>query len=434
MEDTDTEVTTGKGRKKGETIVTTRQRYFEDDKAEEEKLNGEFAPLFDGATAEEKEILRVRVIRKDPNEGTVGYIEDPSSAETEIQERWGGSTYRIEGINGIGRVVTARTIKLAGDPVFQSQSAEIQWRKSRGLPPVGQTSGNGAQPMSLQEMLMFMKELDSERQAKQAQADADRRREEREHEARMSKLQQEADDRRRKDEEERERRRRKEEDERDERRRKDELEREERRRRDLEEAEKRQQANTQQTIQMLQQANTQTLTFVRETANANKKGDNGLLEAIKIIAVIKDAFGGGGGDDEPTDFLGQLAKNGPEWLQAAGTAIGTAVREVKDGGVPLPETKNGKPRQQLAAQPAKPTQTPRMKRLAEKIRARGEDPDAVLGNVLDKIEAEIDGLPPAETKPNEAADKPAEKPKKRMQVKQRETKSGKGTAFTFRKA
>src|ERR1700682_4876729 len=126
------EVRRGPGRPRKNTVVTKQEFIDDADAADREDTSDELAGLFDDATM--KAITRVRVTRKDPNEGIVGYLEDPTMGESELKERWGGSTYMVQGINAKGQVLKAATIKVAGDPIFVSTAAEMQWRRSRNLP------------------------------------------------------------------------------------------------------------------------------------------------------------------------------------------------------------------------------------------------------------------------------------------------------------
>lgn len=347
----------------------TKQEYIDDVEDDAGPKDESFSGLFDEATL--KQIIKVRVIRKEPNEGTVGYLEDPLLGEAEIFERWGGSSYLLQAIDAKGLVKKTAMVKIAGDPVFVSSTAEMQWRRSRGLPMVAAPAAVAADKgMSMQDLLMFMQ-----------QQDQGRRTEEREHQERLRKLELEAADKARKDDEERERRRRL-----------DDEEREQRRRREQQESETRSQQFMQQTIQMLQQSSTQALQFVKATS-AEHGGTGGapIMEAVKMVVAIKEAFANDAPSDGEADPLSMVIKHGGEWLQGLGGAISGAIREVKGNGAAPPVAA-------LPAMPAAalPVDHPLMSKvgvLASKLAAKGHDPEAAMAAIIDKVIGDVDKLP-----------------------------------------
>lgn len=389
----------GPGRPRKNT-VTTRSEFIDqvpDDAPEE---IGGFSGLFDEATT--NAIVKIRVIRKDPNEGTVGYLEDPTMGEAEISERWGGSSYLVQAIDANGRMRKGAAIKIAGDPIFVSKAAEMQWRRSKGLPAV--VHSDTAAPdkgMGLQEMLMFIQTQDQQR-----------RTEEREHQERLRKLELEAESRRRTETVEADARARRDDEERERRRIKDDEDREARRRRDQAEAEQRQQQFMQQTIQMLQQSSNQALNFVKATAAAQPAQGNNLMDAVKTVVAIKEAFAGegdGGGSEETV--LQTLLKHGGEWINGLSTGIVGAIKEVKGGGVNganagapsmarqlTPQAPSTSP---LALLPANHPINEKVETLIAKLAAKGLDPIAAMDTIVTNVLNDVDKIPQQGAKPAE---------------------------------
>lgn len=381
--------------------TVTKQEYIDD--GEEEREDG-FAGLFDPSVL--GSIVRVRVIRKDPNEGTVGYLEDPMQGETEIAERWGGSTYVIQGLDGRGAIRKSGTVKIAGDPIFVSTAAEMQWRRSRNLPmnPGTMPAAAAAAPgMSFQELFTLMQSQDERRRTEEREhqerlrkleieAQQLKRREEIEYADRVRREQIEADARARRDEEERERRRVKDEEERD-----------ARRRRETAEAEQRQQQFMQQTIQMVQQSSAQALSFMKATAQQQPQGNN-LMDAVKTVVAIKEAFAGedSGGEETPMNLL---IKHGGEWINGLTTGIAGAVREIKSGGVtggaagsapgqaPRPAASTSLSQSPLALLPPNAPLSGKVDTLVAKLAAKGMDPIAAMEQIVDRVTTDLDGLP-----------------------------------------
>lgn len=386
-----------KGGRPRKNTVVTKQEFIDDVDDDTGEREGSFSGLFDEATV--NSIVKVRVIRKEPNEGTVGYLEDPTMGEAEITERWGGSSYLIQGIDHKGNIKKASTIKIAGDPIFVSKVAEMSWRRGRGLPAVAPAESGAAAAapaMSLQEILMLMQTQDERRRSEEREhserlrkieieAQAAQRKEAAEYADRVRREQLEADSRARRDEEERDRRRAK-----------DDEERETRRRRDQQEAEQRQQAFMQQTIQMLQQSSNQALQFVKATAAEHKPDSNNtLMEAVKTLVAIKDVFGGEGSDVEESP-MNLLIKHGAEWVNGLSNGIAGAIREVKGGG-----TSGQANRPQLTSVPAAPSVlamaspmlNDKVETLVAKLAAKGLDPIAAMTSIVDNVLRDVDRLP-----------------------------------------
>lgn len=377
----------------------TKREYVQDPDDEKNDEDPELPGLFSTAEVEERSVARIRVIRKDPHEGMLGYIEDPSGSEQEIRDQWGGGLFRLEGLALDGKIVVARTIKLAGDPIFVSATAEAQWRKSRGLAPVGSApTPTDTQGMSMQDMMMFWREQENDRRRSEEERRERQSRENREYEERVRKMELEAEARRRDEDREREERRRKESLELEERRRRDDNERDDRRRKEAAENEQRQQAFMQQTLLMTRQSAEQAIAFVKSTVPPPGAGGNApLMDAIKTVVAIKEAFGGdgGGGEDEP-DPLNLLIKHGPSWLEG----LGGAVREMKakpGEARALPSPQNGLPPYQTAgtgpgfAIPATSPLAPKLQTLVGKIVERGHDPEKILSLAVDEMISNIDG-------------------------------------------
>ncbi len=366
--------------KTGVRKVTEQRRteYLEapgDDTEIKDEEDQEPIPLFQSDVMTDKSVSRIRVIRKDPAEGLLGYLDDLSTGEAEISERWGGGTYRLEGITDRGAIKVVRILRLAGDPIFMSIAAESQWRRSRGLPPaarMGTSENHGG--MNMQDLLVFQRE----QQAELRQAEQERRERERQE-------QREWDERRRRDDEERERRKAR-----------DDMERDERRRKDTIDAEARNQTFVQQMLTVMQQSQLQSLSFIKEVAATKSAGnEGGLMEAVKVIATIKDAFGGDGGE-EP-DIATVLIKNLGPILNGAGNAIGGAIREIRStsgsrtSGTSQADIPNAGQLSALSALPEDSLLTAKISALAGKIAAKGQDPERVLSQVADGLLAAIDG-------------------------------------------
>jgi len=392
-----TTTTTRRGRGKSAsggrrvTQVTKREFIEPADDQEDELERNSLPGMFALADVEEHSIVRIRVIRRDPDEGMLGYIDDPNASEEEIERRWGGSLYQIFGLDKMGKVRATRSMRIAGDPIFVSESARLDWERRRGIKRTEPAHDNG---MSLRETLAFMRQMDEDR-AKAAEIQRAREAQERrEHEERMRKLELEAEERRRKDE----------------------IEREDRRRRELAEAEQRQRQHLDMMMTIMKQSADQAITAVKQQQTGG--GSGAIMDAVKMVVAIKEAFGGeGGGAGEPdTDPLNLLIKHGPEWLNGLGSAVTGAIREVKGGGVAGQQQVVGQttaPQLSAAANPdvlAIPRSSPlagKLEKIAGTIAQRGQDPEKVLAVVIDNLQATLEGQPPPHTPQTTAAATPA---------------------------
>lgn len=373
----------GKG-KATETTIIKRELLDEDEENVSEKMT--FAALFDPGPddANAETVIRVRVFRADPREGYLGYIEDMNATEEFIQERWGGSVFKLEGLNNRGRIIRVRTIVISGDPVFVGEAFEAQWRKQKGLPTKAKAS---ASELSTKDMLELIQEREvalrreladkEERERKERQEREEvRRREEREFQLAREREQREWDERRRRDQEEADRRRAREEEER-----------EQRRRRDLEESQQRQQQYMTQMLSVVQTQANNMIAFVKETvavqANAGPKSDPSemLIKGVQLALQLKEAAGGEGEED----LLTTVVKNLPQMLNSAGNAVGAAIREVKGSGGAQPAApKLGVTPQGGLTLPPGPV-SEKFAAVVSRITESGGDPEQVLGNVADRL-------------------------------------------------
>lgn len=395
LDDDETGRTTKRTRRKDgliqETIVTKRELTpDEDDRDSRSSGAGQttFSSLFAPANEDENTVVRVRVIRSNPNEGMVGYIEDLDATELEILERWGGSAYRLEGVDGRGKIAKVRSMKLAGDPIFVSRAAENEWKRTRG------TSENNT-GMDAQAVLQMIEERETRREnerAEKSKAEAREREEraelirkaEREFALERDRLNREADEKRRRDEAEREDRRRTEERERD-----------ERRKRDAEDSNRSQQQFMTQMLTILQASSQQSMAFVKETMTNQQQTRSAdpteyLMKGIDLALKLRPA--GGGGDEE--DILTTVVKNLPDMLSSAGGAIGSAIREVR-GTPPTPEGSfvlQGKAAERMGA-------------LAKRISDAGGNPEDALATIADRLLSAPAARPP-ETAPTPVVNKP----------------------------
>jgi hypothetical protein len=374
------------------TVVTKREFIGRDPNVEESEVEqqagNDFSNIFGNAVKEDRSINKIRVSRKDPYEGVLGNIENPQEFELEIAQRWGGSTYKLEGITNNGKVMSTAQVKIAGEPIFVSQSAEIQWRRQKGLPPnptsphviassvvAAPATNNG---FNIQEFMLLMEEKDNKRRKDEEERKAQERKLEQEYRERMRKLELEAEERKRKDDDERDRRRQKDDELREERRRKDELDRE-----------SKQQMFMQQTVAMLQESSKQSIAML--TAKSSNSSNDSLMETIKAVAMIKDVFGDK--QEEPQDIPSLLVKHGHEWLNAAGNAVGKAIHEVKAGGTALPPS--GPSPNAIAGIPNNPTLEQKTQILVSKLVSKGIDPQVALNGVLDELISNADTIPHA---------------------------------------
>lgn len=376
-----------RGGKATETTIIKRELTEDDDGVERMTFAALFDPGPDDANAET--VVRVRVFRADPREGYLGYIEDMNATEEFIQERWGGSVYKLEGLNVRGRITRVRTVVIGGDPIFIGEAFEAQWRKQKGLTPKAKAN---AQELSTKDMLELIQEREialrkeladkeeRERKERQEREEA-RRRDEREFQLQREREQREWDERRRREQEEADRRRVREEEER-----------EARRRRDLEEAQQRQQQFMTQMLTVVQSQANNMISFVKETvamqAAAGPKGGDPsemLIKGVQLALQLKEAAGGEGEED----LLTTVVKNLPQMLNSAGNAVGKAIREVKGGGSAPALANPGGPKVGVTPQgglmlPPGPV-SEKFAAIVNRVVEAGGDPEQALANVADKL-------------------------------------------------
>lgn len=347
---------------------------------------GIMLPLFNSPM--KKSVLSLRVIRIEPNEGYIGTLDNPHATEADIQERWGGGTYRIQALGEGGAILRINAMKIAGDPIFQSRSLKAQWERMHGVkePAPSPMQFPQAAPgggLDIKEILMFMSEKENMRAESESRL-AERQRQ----------LQIEADDRRRKDEWERETRRKQ-----------DEEERERRQAQQRRDDTERDRENSRQTMALIQASHAQSMQFMQaqmQMQQSKPGGESALLEAIKTIAVIKDTFGagdaGGGGGDAEETVMQSLIKNGPAWLNAAGTAITGVVGEIKNGPNNQNQQNPGQPQSILNNLPLEIQS--KTEKLVLKLIDKGLDPEAELNKVLDTVLVAAEKLPtPGQNQP-----------------------------------
>lgn len=361
-----------------ETTITKRELNEGND---DDDAGMTFAALFDAGPDDgnTEKVVRIRVNRADPKEGFLGYIDDMEATEAAIKDQWGGSTYRLDGVNLRGRIVRVRTIMVAGDPIFVGEAFEANWRRMRGLPK--KDAGQSGDQLSAREMIELMdareaalrKELaDKEEASRKAreEREAERRRDEREWQLQREREQREWDERQRRERDEADRRRRQ-----------DDEEREARRRRDNEEAAARQaQFMTQMLTSAQSQAN-QMIAFVKETVAANAAGPKTdgsemLIKGVQLAMQLRDAAGG----ESEEDLLTTVVKNLPQMLNSAGNAVGKAVREIKGApGAPAQASHEGG-----LTLPPGPVSA-KFSELVNRISAAGGDPEKTLDALADRL-------------------------------------------------
>lgn len=333
----------------GKKAVVTRTETVTDDedvRAEAEK-NFSDEPLFaDLGGTDDTTVEKVTVSREDPDEGYLGTLTGGAN-ELEIFQQWGGSKYKLIAKNGRGRILTTRMLKLAGEPVFMSEVAEARWRRANGLskkkaePEAGEVGA-----MSPRELMALIetkadaaKREAEEREERRRKEDHEReekaRREEREWRAQMEKDRADREERIRRedaaqaarlDQQRRE----------DDKRREDRIrEDEQRREKDHERAMTSQLAAAKESQEKNQQFFTNMLAMAKGDAKASADPMAQVTQILTLVEALKSASGNGG---EPQDAVTALLSRLPETLQAAGSMVGNAIREVKGGA---PRANNG---------------------------------------------------------------------------------------------
>jgi hypothetical protein len=115
------------------------------------------APLFE----DDGRIDHIAVERIEPAEGFLGNIE-PGATEEDIRGKYGGGKFRLRARDAGSRFVKGvplATVTIGGDPVFQSNTFEQQWRRRQGLTTTGASNGNGViseKPLGFGELMLLM--------------------------------------------------------------------------------------------------------------------------------------------------------------------------------------------------------------------------------------------------------------------------------------
>lgn len=396
----------GRGGKVTETTITKRELNDETG-AGGKTLNQPLSALFDAGPddSNDDDVVRVRVFRSEPREGYVGYVEDMEATQETIKERWGGSTYRLEGLNAKGRIARHRSIVIAGDPLFVGEAFDIQWRRAKGLPPKGAAPnksldvGEVIAMMEAREEKLARQMADREEKERRdrEERETNRRREEREWQAQREREQREWDERRRIAAEEVEKRRRQ-----------DDEDREKRRREDSDRALAQQQQFMTQMLTIIQQSSAQSISFVKETVaarNEQPKSDPSemLMRGVELALKLKDASEGGA---EP-DLLTTVVQNLPGMLNAAGNAVGKAVREVKGGGV-QPAPAQAQPGGGLTLPPGEVSR--KFAAIVHQVSQAGGDPEKALDVVASRILSSMTPQPGAAARGPAPAEPSTEQP------------------------
>lgn len=341
--------------------------------------------IFDLSSADEKHIDRVHVFRKDPDEGFLADVA-PTITEQEILARWGGSTFRLEGKNSLGRIVKVRQLSIAGDPVFVSEIFEARWRRANGLRP--RADGSTTQPdhMSAKDMILMMTEQAAQRRQEERERLEAARRDELEREERRRKDQEERDERRRKDEHEREDRNRK-------------LRAEEEDRRRLQHKEDMERATSQSAMVMQQQAQMFQATIQMMKVEGDKKDATNPVDMLTKGIELAVALRGDG--DGASDPMAEIAKRLPEILGE--------VRQV--GGAIVEEVRGRKAAKGMGGKGGKPLTitgplAEKLRTIAQNLKAQGKDPETELEKLATYLLLRQQQGPKAKEKPAEAS-KPA---------------------------
>ena len=421
------------------TVVRTETTTDDENAARAERDENLDVALFtDLGDTEDTRIDSLNVERSDPDEGFLGKLE-PTATELDVFRQWGGSKYSIVAKNARGRILTRRSIKLAGDPIFMSEFFEARWRKQNGF-KAKKTEGEATDGAYTAKELMAIIEAKSEaaradaetREEKRRREDSEREAkakvEEREWRERMEKDKAEREERARKDQAERDERVRKEEREHRERmehaRREDEKQRETRLREDEQRREKeheRQLAATMLQAKESQEKNQQFFTnMLAMTKSEKKEVSDPMAQVTQILTLVEALKGAGSG--EPQDAVTALLARLPETLQAAGSMVGGAIREAKglppvkhdadgDEEAPAPGGGNDGSIRLTGAAAAK------VRELVTHLLKKGQDPEKVLVAAADYLMGKAPGAAVAAARAVEArkkAEKGSGKPGKRV--------------------
>lgn len=375
----------------GRKQTVTRTEVMDDAEAGAEgEVSHDDSPLFSNSSKKEDErIAKIDVQRLDPEEGFLGKV-SPDASEATIFERWGGGKFAVVAKNEKGTIVTRTTVLISGDPIFQSEVAEMRYRRANGLPPKkGEKAARDEGEFSAKELMALMEtklaaeRADSEtrderRRREDAEREAKAKTEEREWRANMERERAARESRER--QEEREHNSRLEQQRRDDDKRREDRIREDEQRREKEH--ERQLAATIQAAKESQEKNQQFFTNMLAMSKANesheKKSDP--IEMLTKVMVLQESLRAASGGGEPQDAVQALLSRLPETLQAAGSMVTNAVREFKGGPPGAPSGGGGGDGEEgeegaitLTGEAAA-----KVKELVQNLVARGQDPEKVL--------------------------------------------------------
>jgi hypothetical protein len=293
----------------------------------------ELGPLFNFGDDSERQHDRTNCYRIEPiNEGLLDAIA-VDATEEDIRNRWGGGKFKLIAVDADGTIMKNRTIKIAGDPVFDNDIAQQQYtrllRQKFGISPAGNAPSGAAASDAVEAATEERHRRTLERIAAEAEAKAkieeQRRRSERE--------EREAEERRRSDERKAER-------ERDEANRRQEREereaKEERRWREEREARDREFRERLAADDRRREEEKQEREREREERRQDR-AERGDPTAMLVQGMQLAMSMGGGG--EPPDAMTAFLSKAPELLQGAKELMATPTRA-------------GNPQQRPAAPPA----------------------------------------------------------------------------------
>lgn len=346
-------------------IVETRT--VEEPEGEEEDENEELrnanpdVSIFDFSPTERVKIDRIRVYRREPDEGFLGEIEETANEET-IGARWGGGVFKVEARGSGGAIIRSKTIRIAGDPIFMSSVAESRWLRANGIKtPAAAPANHQGDGMGIRDMLLLMEERDAKREQAAAEREAKERREREEREERRMRDERDREERRQKDEAEREERRLRLAREDDERRAKQHRE-------DLDRA----QAESARLIQQQNAMFTQTLTMLK-VEQSQTVATNPVEMLLKGIAVARQLAPGDGEGAGPPDLVTTLMNNAPGIIGAIRGAAHDAREEAAAEGPPPGNTVDTGDGIVIKGKSARV-----LRSLAAKMAENGHDPDKAI--------------------------------------------------------
>jgi hypothetical protein len=358
----------------------------------EDEVTHDDSPLFSNKGSKEDErIAKIDVQRLDPEEGFLGKL-SPDASEAQIFERWGGGKFAVVAKNEKGTIVTRTTVLISGDPIFQSEVAEMRYRRANGLPlKKGDKGGRDEGEFSAKELMALMETKlaaeradaetrDERRRREDAEREEKARKDEREWRANMERERAEREARVRADEREHQARleaQRRE----DDKRREDRLREDEQRRQAEHE---RQLAAAMLAAKESQEKNQQFFTNMLAMAKAGDKAASDPMGTLTQILTIVEALKGASGDG-PQDAVTALLSRLPETLQAAGSMVGGAIREAKG----LPPVQHGEAGEGGESDPNAITLTgqaaQKTRELVTHLISKGHDPGKVLVAVANHL-------------------------------------------------